>query len=57
MLDKAKISQATIHDLHRIASSGMGEIGVDPFIIARVLNHTIGRSVTDIYHRHASLGE
>lgn len=57
VLDRAGIAHATIHDLRRTVSSGMGEIGVDQFIIARVLNHTTDRSVTDIYNRHTYLAQ
>lgn len=46
----------TIHDLRRTCASGMAALGVDRFVIARVLNHA-DRSVTGIYDRHSYLPE
>jgi integrase len=46
----------TIHDLRRTAATKMGELGVERFIISKVLNHA-DREVTAIYDRHAYLTE
>lgn len=44
------------HDLRRTAATGMAKLGVDRFVIERVLGHT-DRSVTAIYDRYARLPE
>jgi integrase len=44
----------TIHDLRRTATTGMGRLGVQRFILARVLNHA-DREVTGIYDRYEYL--
>ncbi len=46
----------TIHDLRRTCATGMGALGVDQFVIGRVLNHA-DRSVTGIYNQHSYLAE
>jgi integrase len=42
-----------IHDLRRTFATGCGELGIDPFIIKRLLNHSMRREmgVTSIYER------
>lgn len=44
------------HDLRRTGATGMAELGVDRFIIGRVLNHA-DSSVTGVYDRYAYLAE
>ena len=40
------------HDLRRTAATGMGRLGVDEIIIARVLNHSwVDRNMTAVYNR------
>jgi integrase len=46
----------TIHDLRRSCATGMAALGIDRFLIGRVLNH-IDRSITGVYDRHAYLDE
>jgi integrase len=40
-----------LHDLRRSAATNMGKLGVDRFIVARILNHA-DSEVTAIYDRH-----
>jgi hypothetical protein len=40
----------TFHDLRRTCSTHMGNLGVEPHIVARVLNHT-DPSITAVYNR------
>jgi integrase len=44
----------TLHDLRRVAASGMGRLGVSLPVVEKVLNHTSGsfRGVAGIYMRH-----
>ena len=48
-----------LHDLRRTVASGMARLGVQPVVLARVLNHSPGsvQGVTAIYNRHSYLGE
>jgi integrase len=46
----------TIHDLRRTVATQLASLGVDRFIIGRILNHS-DRSVTGIYDRHSYLNE
>lgn len=54
---KAKLDRAsgvydwTLHDLRRTTSTRLGELGVDPFVIERVLGHKIP-GVAGIYNRY-----
>jgi integrase len=41
----------TIHDLRRSAATGMAALGVERFVISRVLNHT-DSGITSVYDRH-----
>jgi integrase len=53
-LDEAvKLEPWIIHDLRRAAATGMGEIGVAPWIIEAVLNHVSGfrAGVSGVYNR------
>jgi integrase len=40
-----------VHDLRRTVATGLGELGCNRTVIAKVLNHS-GRGVTRIYDRH-----
>jgi integrase len=53
---RSSLGRWTIHDLRRTCATGMGALGVDPFVIGRVLNHA-DRTVTGIYNRHSYLAE
>ena len=44
------LSRFTPHDLRRTAASHLASVGVDRFIISRVLNHT-DREITGVYDR------
>lgn len=46
----------TPHDLRRTAATHLGALGISPYFVARVLNHT-DTSVTAIYNRHDYLPE
>jgi integrase len=46
----------TPHDLRRTAATGMGRLGVNRFVLSRVLNH-VDASVDGIYDRHDYLAE
>lgn len=50
-LPKMGLENFTPHDLRRTAASGMGSLGVNRLVIAKVLNH-IETGVTAIYDRH-----
>ena len=41
----------TPHDLHRTAASHLAAVGVDRFIISRILNHA-DRDITGVYDRY-----
>ena len=49
----------TLHDLRRTVASRMGELGVQPHIIEKVLNHTGGSfaGVAGVYNRYEYLDE
>lgn len=49
-LKTLKLEDVTIHDLRRTAATNMGALGIDRFIVDRVLNH-VDRSVGGIYDR------
>jgi integrase len=55
-LDKITPSIAPwrVHDLRRTAASGMAAIGVQPFIVERILNHVSGVTggLVGVYQRH-----
>ena len=47
-----KIPNWRIHDLRRVCSTGMNEIGIPPWIVEAVLNHLSGQStVSRTYNR------
>lgn len=46
----------TVHDLRRTVATHLAGMGVDRFIISRILNHA-DRSVTGIYDRHGYLSQ
>ena len=49
------IADWRLHDLRRTAASGMAEIGIQPHVIEKVLNHSNGQvsGVAAVYNRHA----
>ena len=47
----------TLHDLRRTAASGMARLGVQPHVIARVLNHAETGITGRVYVRHGWLDE
>jgi len=51
-----KLKRWTTHDLRRTCATGLGSLGVDRFVIARVLNHA-DKTVTGIYDRYSYLSE
>lgn len=50
------MSAWTPHDLRRTVATGLARLGVDEFVIQRVLGHAYS-SVTSIYNRYAYLKE
>jgi integrase len=51
-LDKlSKIAGYTHHDLRRTTASNLARLGTDPFIVERILNHSLPK-VQRIYNRH-----
>ncbi len=57
--NKMDIPHWTIHDLRRTTATHMAELGVQPHIIERVLNHSTGTisSLGKIYNRHTYFNE
>src|SRR5262245_55053267 len=54
-LDEAvKIPGWRIHDLRRLCSTGMNEIGIPPWIVEAVLNHVSGQSAVSRTYNRAS---
>ncbi len=50
----------TIHDLRRtFATIGTGELGIDPVVMDKILNHRTGvvTGVAAVYQRHAYLDQ
>jgi hypothetical protein len=49
----APISGWTLHDIRRAVATGMGEIGISPFVIEGVLNHATGHrtGIAAVYNR------
>ena len=50
-----EIPRWTLHDLRRSAATGMAQLGIQPVVLGRVLNHSPGAlmGVTAIYNRFA----
>ena len=48
------VADWTLHDLRRTVATRMAELDVEPHVIERVLNHTMG-GVAGIYNRHPYL--
>ena len=47
--EKSGVDGWHVHDLRRTASTHMGSIGVDPFIISKILGHSDPRGITAVY--------
>ena len=57
---KSGVSDWTIHDLRRtFATIGTGELGIDPAVMDKILNHRSGvvKGVAAVYQRHAYLDQ
>jgi integrase len=52
----AGVEAFTLHDLRRTCRTGLAQIGVEPHIAERVLNHVQGK-IAGTYDRHAYLKE
>ena len=50
--DPLTVMDFSAHDLRRTAATHMASVGVDRFVIGRVLNH-VERGVTRVYDRHS----
>jgi integrase len=48
-----KIPSWRVHDLRRVVSTGMNEIGVPPWIVEAVINHIAGQSAVSRTYNHA----
>jgi integrase len=46
-----KIPPWRVHDLRRSAATGMANIGVEPFVVERILNHSSGKKIEFIYNK------
>jgi integrase len=57
--EKPKMSGWWLHDLRRTAASNMAQLGIQPHVIERVLNHISGSQsgVAGIYNRYGYLDE
>lgn len=53
------VTDWTLHDLRRTATTGMAQLGIPPHVADKVLNHKTGsiRGVAAVYNRHAYLDE
>jgi integrase len=47
----------TLHALRRTASTGMQDLGIEPWVIEKILNHALPSRVAKIYQRHEYLDE
>jgi integrase len=56
---QAEIEDWILHDLRRIAATGMARLNIAPHVVDRILNHVSGtiRVVAAVYNRHAYLEE
>jgi integrase len=55
----AELQDWTLHDLRRTAATGMGQAGVLPHVVERILNHVSGtfKGVAGVYNRFRYLQE
>lgn len=53
------VSDWTVHDLRRTATTGMAQLGIPPHVADKILNHKSGsiRGVAAVYNRHGYLDE
>jgi integrase len=47
----SNVSEWTIHDLRRTSATNLAKLGTDPFLIERILNHSMPK-LQQIYNRH-----
>lgn len=52
----ADVPDFTVHDLRRTARTQLAELGIDPVVAERCLNHSI-KGVEGIYNRHGYFNE
>jgi integrase len=52
--DEAKVHNWHIHDMRRTAASGMARLGVQPYVVEKILNHVTGQisGVAATYNRY-----
>jgi len=52
--DEAKVQAWHLHDLRRTAASGMARLGVQPYVIEKILNHVTGQisGIAATYNRY-----
>ena len=48
---------ATFHDLRRSFASGMGDLGIPPYVVSRLLNHGMSGITERVYYLTALAGE
>ncbi len=48
---------ATVHDLRRTFASGMGDLGIPPYVVSRLLNHAMAGVTERVYYLTALAGE
>ncbi len=48
---------ATPHDLRRTFASGMGDLGIPPYVVSRLLNHSMAGITERVYYLTALAGE
>ena len=48
---------ATVHDLRRTFASGMGDLGIPPYVVSRLLNHSMPGITERVYFLTALAGE
>jgi integrase len=56
---RSGVSDWTVHDLRRTATTGMAQLGIPPHVADKVLNHKSGsiRGVAAVYNRHSYIDE
>lgn len=52
--DEAKVQNWHIHDMRRTAASGMARLGIQPYVVEKILNHVTGQisGVAATYNRY-----
>ena len=52
--DDSKVTAWTLHDMRRSAASGMARLGVQPYVVEKILNHVTGQisGVAATYNRY-----